>query len=194
MSFVAAKEAVPAKEAAGPQKGIAQKPMYASQTAKPKLAGSVSISNIFDVSRMPDKSAQSESEKSGESKGPRASYSTEEFNNAWRAFAQQLKAADAQSIYNTLVAEMPKVSVDDLITLKINNSVQEIEVEHLKMDLLDFLRKRLNNYGLQLQTQLVKDDMTKVSMYTDRDKYNAMAQKNAALEKLREKLNLDLTF
>jgi DNA polymerase-3 subunit gamma/tau len=81
----------------------------------------------------------------------------------------------------------------NIINLKLDNKAQEHEITDIKVDLLGFIRHRLNNYEVDLRTFIEKGTEEK-GLYTSADKFKKMAQKNPALEELKKKLDLDLGF
>ena len=124
---------------------------------------------------------------------PQETFSDEQFTAAWKEFAQRKLDADQRSLYATLTTHMPTCD-DGAIVLKLTNSVQEMEIDNLRGELMEFLRNKLNNGGLSLKTVLIKDDSTKLKFYTDKDKFDAMKEENPALDYFRKRLNLDLDF
>ena len=60
-------------------------------------------------------------------------------------------------------------------------------------ELLEFLKKNLNNYQISLQTR-IPENHKEVKPYTDKEKFEKMAAKNPALNKLKEQLDLDIEY
>ena len=158
--------------------------------AKKKLKTTgVSLSNLFD-----DTGVELETEGEEDlSNMPQETFSAEDFASAWKEFAQRKLDADQRSLYATLTTNMPTCE-DGAILLKLTNSVQEMEIDNLRGELMEFLRNKLNNGGLSLKTVLIKDDSTKLKFYTDKDKFDAMKEENPSLDYFRKRLNLDLDF
>lgn len=82
---------------------------------------------------------------------------------------------------------------DNLVIVHLHNPVQESLLETLKSDLLTFLREKLNNSAIQLTGELKPHDEKKV-LYTNRDKFDHLVEKNPALKDLKERLGLDTDF
>ena len=175
-----------------PKPEVTRMPVTPLQSGmKINKAAGISLSGLFQdtgVSLIAEASEEMlESEKRSDA------YTAEQFEAAWKAFAAKLLEEDRRSVYNTLIAELPEVE-EHIIELKINNSVQQAEIDVIRTELLEFLRNELQNDALQMTTVMVKDDSSKVLHYTDRDKFKAMAEINPALEHFRKRLNLDLDF
>lgn len=150
----------------------------------------VSLTNLFEetgVTTDDEEPASIEKEKIVEE------FTVDEFNAAWKEFAERQMAADKRSVYATLMAELPEC-LDHVITLKISNTVQQMEIDQVRSVMMEFLRNKLSNTELQLKTIVVKDESTKVKYYTDKDKYDAMVKQNESLDYFRKRLNLDLDF
>jgi DNA polymerase-3 subunit gamma/tau len=115
-----------------------------------------------------------------------------ELLGVWKEYAEEIKEKDLD-IYTTLTRHSPKLIDKSTINLKLDNKAQEHEITDIKVDLLGFIRHRLNNYEVDLKTYIEKGSEEK-GLYTSADKFKKMAQKNPALEELKKKLDLDLGF
>lgn len=82
---------------------------------------------------------------------------------------------------------------ENLITLKLVNQTLMDLFGELKQDLLNFLRKHLQNSSVQLTSVLVaaKNDG---KPRTEQEKFKAMSEKNPALKDLKDELGLDLVY
>jgi DNA polymerase-3 subunit gamma/tau len=58
---------------------------------------------------------------------------------------------------------------------------------------MEFLRSRLNNHKIQLKTKIA-DMQRDLKPYTDKEKFEKMAEKNPALRTLREELDLEIEY
>lgn len=81
----------------------------------------------------------------------------------------------------------------NIILMLIENKALEDEFLLQKVDFLDFFRKELNNYAIDFTTTINKDTATKKA-YTPEEKYAKMVEKNPALAKLKQKLNLEVGY
>ncbi len=115
-----------------------------------------------------------------------------ELISVWKEYAEEIKTRDLD-IYTTLTRNIPKLTDKNIVNLKLDNKAQEHEITDIKVDLLGFLRHRLNNYEVDLKTFIERGTEEK-GLYTAADKFKKMAQKNPALEELKKKLDLDLGF
>jgi DNA polymerase-3 subunit gamma/tau len=74
-----------------------------------------------------------------------------------------------------------------------HNQLQEKLFDSLRADILTFLRETLNNQSVQLIGKLQEIDQKKM-VYTNREKFEYLAQKNPALRELKDRLGLDTDF
>lgn len=58
---------------------------------------------------------------------------------------------------------------------------------------MQYIRPRLNNYQIYLETQIVRQEK-KDLMYTAQDKYNYLVKEYPQLEVLKKELGLELGF
>jgi len=76
------------------------------------------------------------------------------------------------------------------ITLYLTNPIQVDILNDFRSELMDHLRKNLNNDFIKLNTQVMEQDDKKM-IYTNKEKFKHLADKNKQLKLLQEKLGLD---
>ncbi|MBX2968484.1 MAG: DNA polymerase III subunit gamma/tau [Cyclobacteriaceae bacterium] len=116
-------------------------------------------------------------------------FTTEQLQETWKAFAEQRKKYKAE--YQLLTQEFE--IHDSTIVLHLMNPVQETLLNEMKSDLMQFIRERLQNYSIQVTGDYKNTDTKKV-IYTNREKFEHLAEKNPLLLELKEKLGLDPDF
>jgi DNA polymerase-3 subunit gamma/tau len=125
---------------------------------------------------------------------PKREFQREEFEAAWKEYAEKIRLEDKMSLFSTLNARIPEVDSEGKIIVQINNSVQEKEIDEIRPHIHEFLKAKLENYSLHVMTVLGDQAPTNARLYTDRDKFSAMKEINPDLEEFRKKLDLDLDF
>ncbi len=108
----------------------------------------------------------------------------------WSNYALAKKQEGKNSLHATLSAKEPVVLGPSAISFAIVNTVQENYMREEKPTLLGHLRRELGDPALQLE--VIKEEAVTKPRYTKQDRFNLMAEKNPALLKLREELDLDL--
>ena len=110
---------------------------------------------------------------------------------AWNDHALSHKKAGRNSMHATLSAKEPVISGPHRITFTIVNDVQENYMREEKGDLMQYLRKELGDPRLELE--VVKEAIGDMRpRYTQMDRFRILAEKNPALLKLKDALDLDL--
>ena len=71
--------------------------------------------------------------------------------------------------------------------------VQETMLNNVKTELTAFLREKLKNSSILVAGEL-KESEDKKMMYTSRDKFEYLLEKNPALKEMKERLGLDPDF
>lgn len=107
----------------------------------------------------------------------------------WMEFAEQLKV-DQPRLHSTLTTQMPDLSPDNKIILKLNNPLQEKAIRSIQTELLQFLRNRSGHKDLEMQTD-VPEEQNEKKLYTQEEKYQHLQKKNPDLELFRQSLGLD---
>ncbi|MBK6831461.1 MAG: DNA polymerase III subunit gamma/tau [Flavobacteriales bacterium] len=108
----------------------------------------------------------------------------------WSDYALTKKREGKNSLHATLAAREPVILGPSAISFAIVNEVQEKYMREEKPVLLSHLRRELADPALQLE--VIKEVVVTKPRYTKQDRFNLMAEKNPALLKLREELDLDL--
>ncbi len=131
-----------------------------------------------------------------EEKGPqyvngdeRQDFNEEQFLELWKVYTQKAKELDKIHLY-TLMNNDPILNGTE-ITVLVENSALESTLQDEKIELLNFLRTALKNFDLQIVAKRAENVGTK-RIYTNKDKYAYMVEKNPQLEEMRRRFNLDI--
>ncbi len=120
---------------------------------------------------------------------PNQPFTFEQLKKAWDEFADTRKKYRAEYQLLTQKIELHEHSV----IVHLHNPVQETLLNGLKTDITTFIRERVENYSIQVMGELQQADDKKV-IYTNREKFDHLAEKNPNLKMLKEKLGLDPDF
>ena len=118
-------------------------------------------------------------------------FTQEDFIKAWVAYSGLVKAENKMNLAALMENYTPIIKENFLVELQVENKLQENELIHQKTELLNYLRPKLRNYSLQIETIIV-EQMENKKPYTSTDKYHFMVKKNPKLEEFRKVFNLDL--
>ena len=123
----------------------------------------------------------------------RKEFTQEEFVSAWTEFAKKSKDAGKMSLQSILMKNIPEINSDKRVNLNVDNEVMEDEINQNKIELMTFLREKLDNGSIQLNISVVKDNSENTNkLYTASDKFKRMAEKNPAINDLKKQFDLEI--
>ena len=107
----------------------------------------------------------------------------------WTEFAEQRKhqVAEYQLLKGNIVLEKNQV------ILSLNNPIQEPLLQGIRTSLIGFLREKLGNNNLMVSGVLEQAAPSKV-IYTNKEKFEHLAEKYPVLKDLKERFGLDTDF
>ena len=113
-----------------------------------------------------------------------------EFLDAWKEMNSMFSKKGKTNLSLALTSNTPNLSDNFLIEITLSNTSQIELIQEEKMNLLGFLRKRLNNDLIDLIPKVVQFNAENTP-YTNSDKYKKMYEQNKNLAILGQKLGLD---
>ncbi len=131
-----------------------------------------------------------------EDKGPqyingteKQEFTPEKFFELWKVYTQ--KANDEHKIHLYTLMNNDPILDGTTITVLVENSALESTLQNEKIELLNFLRTALKNFDLQIVSKRAENTQQK-RIYTNKDKYTYLVDKNPQLEEMRRRFNLDI--
>ena len=127
------------------------------------------------------------------SAAPAVPVSLTKLREAWKAFADEQRAAGKDSAYHVL--NQPITLADDghTIPLTLTNLLEEDTLNALKSDLLQRLRAQLGNPNITLSATVTREEHQR-RPYTPAEKLNYLADKYPHVRELTKRLELDPDF
>ena len=116
-------------------------------------------------------------------------FTREQLHLVWLDFAEQRKKFQAE--YHLLI--QPFEIKENNIIIQLLSTVQESMLNNFKSDLITHLREKLKNNSILVVGEL-REQEEKQMLYTPRDKFEYLLEKNPVLKKLRDRLGLDPDF
>lgn len=113
------------------------------------------------------------------------------FNQAWLEAIQIAKDNIRMDIAALLSFVKPVVE-GEKIKVVLSNEVQNRDLIAYRAELIPFLREKLNNNRLYLDIELNLEQVDSHRPYTNKEKFDYMAEKNPNLLDIKNKLNLEL--
>jgi DNA polymerase-3 subunit gamma/tau len=120
----------------------------------------------------------------------RENFTPEQLHKVWLEFAEQRKKFQVE--YQLLL--QPYTLKEQQITVMLYNHIQENSLNNIRSELGAYLREQLRNGSIQVVGEFVKEGEAKKIIYTNREKFDYLVEKNPVLRELKERLGLDTDF
>lgn len=185
-----------------PKKSIPKKTAYKKVQDKPSTSilstpsGSLKTS-IVSINQMMRKEEEVVNKQGSTSSGanlPHADFDFDSLKMYWRRFAQIMKEKRKETFYNAMIKREPNLSGNTIIVMEVDNQVQIDYITPYLPELIDYLRKELKNYSIELSMKLTENQEQDVRYKTGKDKFASLAQKNPNLNTLKNTFNLDIEY
>ena len=109
---------------------------------------------------------------------------------AWKEYVSRLRKKGEKIMASNLETDEPKLK-GTTIHLEFPNETMRVELERAQHNLLEFLKRKLHNYDIDLSIT-VNEQAERKYAYTTREKYEKLKEQNPDLEILRKTFDLDL--
>ena len=96
----------------------------------------------------------------------------------------------SERIRLALAVNPPKVLEDFKVVIQVSNQLQQDDVNSVKGEVQNYLRRELNNVIIECSTEML-ETTTKKRVFTDMDRFNYLCEKNPVLGVLKQKFSLD---
>lgn len=116
-------------------------------------------------------------------------FTESKLREVWNAFVEQRKKFQAE--YQML--SQPYKLDSSVITVELLSPVYETMLNNIKSELTAFLREQLRNNTIQVTGQIQSNEEKKI-IYTNREKFDYLVEKNPMLRELKDRLGLDTDF
>lgn len=121
---------------------------------------------------------------------PDEPFTPEQLQAVWNEFAELRKKFQAE--YHLLT--QPYDLKDNVVTVHLHNSVQEMMLNGLRIELSTFVREKLKNNSIQIYGELKEVEDVRKVIYTNREKFDYLIEKNPILRELKDRLGLDTDY
>lgn len=185
--------AISEKEAPSEPDAAEKKTNFKSKFAK--LAQQKTTTSSLSINELTKEIAKTKEELAAEeyTSDSRETYSESEFIAAWKTLAERIRDSGNEGssiVYAAMITRTPDLSTNFQIDLAVDNKSQTEELMDHRTEIHDYLRKSLNNGGIEV-TFRVEKDQKKRKAYTDEEKFSRMLEINPSLLRLKNELSLD---
>ncbi len=146
--------------------------------------------NLGSILKGQPKEETKKEDKNGTQTKAEAPVNENQLRQVWTVYAETKKNQMAE--YHLL--NQPFTFRNNLITLSLTNPIEEPILTSIKQELLTYLREKLGNNSLQVEGHMQEQQQGKKIAYTNKEKFEHLAEKNPLLKELKDKLGLDPDF
>ncbi len=114
-----------------------------------------------------------------------------DFNAAWQLYTTDVKDSGKRILISLFEKIKPVFDDAHNFTLVVPNKVVADRLEDERPEMLIFLRKKTGNTAINLIVD-IQQQKTEAAPYTNREKYDSLAQKNPKLIDLKNALDLEV--
>ena len=122
---------------------------------------------------------------------PKEAFNEAKLQKSWKEYVDLLNKKGERSMASIVAADLPKLGDGFKINFTVPNKLMQDQFKRGRPKLLQFLRERLNNYGITIDA-ILNETVEKKFAYTPLEKFNKLKEKNPLLLKLRQAFELDL--
>ncbi len=117
-------------------------------------------------------------------------FNQSQLENAWRKFTKSIETSTPR-MFSLLSSQVPQLKSATTIEFPVSTQLQDDYLGEVRPDLVQFLRKELQNTAIELKTLIVQQVEVKKKAMTTPEKFEYLNEINPELSKLKEKFNLD---
>jgi DNA polymerase-3 subunit gamma/tau len=121
----------------------------------------------------------------------RSEFRQDQLNSLWTEYATVIEDKGKVSLHRLFIERFPKIDKNFLLHFPVDSQALAEDLQIEKPELLSFLRKRLDNYGIHIDFPVLESEHKKV-LYSPQDKYKHMVEKHPHIVYLKKQLDLDL--
>ena len=122
---------------------------------------------------------------------PRTAFSPVQLEKVWNTFGQSMNDQGRYALSTAFLKRKPTFIDAENLEFIVDSHAIEKDVNEVKVDLLTFVRKALNNFHIQLELIVEVSDQGVQVPYTPSEKFNKLAERNPLLNELRKRLDLE---
>lgn len=118
-------------------------------------------------------------------------FTEEDLLNAWKKYAQKVKAQKKFSWSVTLLNHLPILKENNMIEFQIVNTPQQIEFNENKDEIHAFIKNELKNDLILIESRLIQVETIRIPQ-TATEKFDFLVHKNQSLMKLKTVFDADI--
>lgn len=171
-----------------------KKPVASTQPAgvKPSYTG-MNIASLMNpgLKNMVQESGKEQETTEDELPEQHEEFTQADLESVWKEMAQSV-ARDLPNLLNTLLYREPMLHDELRVVITVDNKIQEDEIFNNRPEITRYLRVKLKNTGISVESVISDKPVESRRPYTDTDKFDAMARVVPEIKKMKDQLNLDI--
>jgi len=171
----------------------APQPVKTPPSAAPQSYTGLNLGNLMSSGLKSVVNEPAEAVKAAEEVLPEQSeaFTQADLESIWQEMASAI-AMNLPNFYTTLTCRVPVLIEDNRVIVTVDNRIQDGEVFNHRAEMTLFLRKRLKNTSISIETVVSDKPAEDRKPYTDTEKFEAMARNAPEIRNLKDQLNLDI--
>lgn len=169
---------------------VENKPATSPPPIVKPITSSIKIPSIAELNTKKQVEKEVETEVMATGDG-RKEVSQDDLLKIWNTYAEEIKKANKMYLFTLMTSNAPLIKPEHIIEVYVEGKEYEKVIREEKVNLLNHLRSRLQNFALDFAIKII-EPVAKKQLYTSQEKYQHMAEKNPNLAELRKRFNLDL--
>lgn len=122
---------------------------------------------------------------------PKDPFDEQTMQKHWEDYVDQIEKDGKKILASALGSDTPRLKGPDKIWIELANDTLKKEVERDQYPLMEYLKKNLNNFHIELYIT-INENAEKQYAFTPQDKYEKLREKNPLIDKLRIEFDLDV--
>ena len=160
-----------------------------------KITSNTVIKSSLSIKqKLAPKSEEEQQETTDKINLPKSSFTKEELLIHWKDYSNKLENDGKMVFSNMMRAHEPKLISETEIEFLLDHSSAELEFQDNRTSLATYLKMKLNNFHIQINSRVAEEKEVEKKAYTNRDKLKQLQEENPALAELVKKLDLDSDF
>ncbi len=122
---------------------------------------------------------------------PKNPFNEEQLKEIWKKYYFKLQKMGEKNTASLLAVNSPTLKPNFEVVITLPNELMKTQLEREKLNLLKYLREKLNNYGINI-TINVNEKIEKEFIYHTADKFKKMCEKNPLLLKFKNTFGIEI--
>ena len=146
--------------------------------------------DLTKIHEQPKEKKQVINEEQDTSHLPRTAFTLQQADAAWKLYGSEVKESNFKAglIVNSSILELN----GEKIIINVENYIQQKQLLDFRDDVTIFIREKLNNFGITIDSAIKTSKETKQATLTSQQKFNMLSEKHPALKKLKDLLQLEI--